>query len=102
MRTPQTVTEFASLIEQAVFEFEDLTRCAVEDMDDETGAYVFDFENMTIAMRELQSEVSGKSDYRNEQGFKYMSRVKMIRSLIPFYQLIVAIDVACKQGVNLK
>ena len=99
MHNPKTVTELANLIEQAAFEFEELSVCVEEDIDDEQHDYAFEFEAMARALMTLKSQIEDKAAYVDSNGLVFMERARQLRPIIPFFQLVNAIDSACRRGV---
>ncbi len=94
------IIELYNAIHEAIFEFEELIICANEDIDDELHDYISEFEQMAESLRKLSDEIEYTTEYSNPQGLAIMRRSRQLRSILPFYQLLNSIDIACRQGVR--
>ena len=88
------------MLEQAVFEIEKLSLCAQEDQDDELYDHSSVFNAMAKSLQVLLKDLQGRREYSDRERLQIMPQVNQMRSVIPIYPLIAAIDSACRQGVR--
>ncbi len=100
MHPLRSITELKGAVEQAIFEFEELSVCVQEDLDDELYDYASTFQAMAQKLRPLLDELNDRVEYADQQGLAIMPQVMQLRTIIPFFSLIEAIDAACRQGVR--
>jgi len=100
MRQPTSINELRDTVDQAVFEFASLAVCVQEDIDNELCDYSREFEEMSRSLTELKESLASTDEYQNANGLAIMRRATQLRTIIPFYSMIVSLDKACKDGVT--
>lgn len=100
MHQPKNIEELALLMDQAVFEFKELAVCSVDDLEDELYDYATEFEAMAKSLEELKEQLATEGENVLGKGLKFMQRAIQLRQIIPFFNLIETIDIACRHGVT--
>ncbi len=100
MLTPSKVEALVDLIEQAIFEFDKLAIGAEDGPKYELYDLAPEFRAMSRTLGALHHQIVGKIAFVESRGLTFMRRAQQTRHIIPSFNLMNAIDEACRKGVS--
>ena len=100
MLTPSKVEALVDLIEQPIFEFDKLATSAEDGLDDKLYDFAPEFRAMSRSLGAWHHQIVGKVAFVESRGLAFMRRAQQIRCIVPFFDLMQAIDGACRKGVS--